>query len=335
MLLAQHVASVGVDARDHLDRRRRGSPHRRRHLDGEFADVDELQLAAAAARDREHLLHEFAGAGRSLAHVAQHLQRARIETRRALEHLAVEQDRPQQVVEVVRDAARELAHGVELLPLAQREVDALARDRVDKAAGEAAQRRTLGAGKLRIVALAVLEAEHAPERALNNQGLQDRGLQHRARRSRSEVHRDRIAAGKSRDLVVREPGDALAIRPRHAEHRLPHEVELLAVVLLLEAHQRERARAEHAADKAECRRRGLAPVERRKKPLVCRRGRLDQLAVALALRLSLQARVRDAREIGEERQHLPVPRAKVRRPRARESDRADDEPADPHGQIHA
>ena len=241
----------------------------------------------------------------------------------------------------MRDARGEPADRVELLPLAQLEVDPLARDRRREPAREPAQRAALGAaesdaaGTVRRAVLtrrgrARLEGDHAPQLPLDEDGLQE----HRGQRVLAR-ELDGLAPREARRMRGVRPRHARAVRPRRAEDRLPGEVDLLRRLDTLDADQRERRRMHHAAHERERRGRRVTPVDRRQQALVRRRGRLDELTAALGLGPGLQARVGQSGEVGEERQHLPMPPAETRGTRAREADRADHGAPEAHRQVDA
>ena len=82
-------------------------------------NVDRLRLQGLAPRKGEQALNQGFGALGGLQGAFDHALRPGVATALALEHVQAADDRHQQVVEVVSDAAGELAHGVHLLTLAQ------------------------------------------------------------------------------------------------------------------------------------------------------------------------------------------------------------------------
>jgi hypothetical protein len=84
------------------------------------AQIDGPHLQGLAPRESEQPLHEYPGALGRLQRARDHPLRAGIADSAALKKIETADDRRQQVVEVVRDPAGQLAHALQLLRLSQR-----------------------------------------------------------------------------------------------------------------------------------------------------------------------------------------------------------------------
>jgi len=107
------------DARLETDARRKRSTDQLGRLLHDLDDVDRRALAALAATVTEDLVHEVAAAGRGDEHVLRIALERRVPRRFVKDHFAVGNDNREDIVEVVRDAARKSADRFHLLRLTQ------------------------------------------------------------------------------------------------------------------------------------------------------------------------------------------------------------------------
>ena len=330
--IAEHLADVRVDLDGKLHGGRRRTPKKldRRAKGGR--ERHELDHSLAAPRDREHLLHELAGAARRRADVLQHLLHAPVELDAALEHLGVEQDRPEEVVEVLGDAGCEHADRLHLLPLAERLVEATARDRKSERVRKRPEHRSLADVERAMAGVARLVRQHAPQRAFDHHGLEYRRV---PRVCEGDLHRlprrEPLALGVGRRRQPRR------VRPGRAEQGLPGEFDRLRVSGLCtrDFEERERSGVERAADHREHGVRGRTPVELAEQALGGAVRGDQERSAALVLVRRHDAGVGEAREVGEERESLAMTRRIRRAPRAREPDGSDHHAIDADRQVHA
>ena len=117
--VAEHrgIAGAEVTLEPHLRRQRRGGCHQR--LVDDRLHVDPHAFTGAAAAERQDALDQRLRAQRGAHRGIDVPALRRAFGAVALHHLAVTEDRGEDVVEVVRDAAGQRAHRLELLRLAQ------------------------------------------------------------------------------------------------------------------------------------------------------------------------------------------------------------------------
>ena len=332
--VAEHLSDLGVDRDLDLDRRGRGPAEVDRDLVRDLGDGDEFEQPVAPFGDGEHLLDELGRARRREMHVAEHLARTLVERGAAREHLAVEDDRPEQVVEVAGDSRGEAADRLHALALRERGGHALALDRGREGLGERAQRGALGAVGRAGGARLRFEEERAPEESVGDDGLEDRG-----REAFVELDLDALAALEPRAPRVVERRHLRAMEPRKPEDRLPHALdaarESRRIVAPRELDEGERAGADLRSDDREGRMRHIEPAPRAEDPLERARLGVEQFTAPLVPPLGDEAAVGEPREVAEEPEHLPVPRVEAVVARTREPERADDAPVGVDGQVEA
>ena len=131
------------DIDDHLDLRPRRARDQIGHAGHQPFEIDRGRLQRLAPREGEQALDQSLGALGRLQRAVDQPFLARTAQAVAVEQIEAADDRRQQIVEIVRDAAGELAHRLELLRLAQRvlgeppvgNVDRLGYQRDDLACG--------------------------------------------------------------------------------------------------------------------------------------------------------------------------------------------------------
>ncbi len=89
------------------------------HIFDQLRGAHDIRIERLATREGEHLRSEFAAARDGIAHHAQAAQQVGIVLRLQFDELQVGGNNLQHVVEVVRDAARQVADGFELLHLTE------------------------------------------------------------------------------------------------------------------------------------------------------------------------------------------------------------------------
>ena len=132
-------ATVDLDA--HLHPRAAGTVDQLGHSGDQRTHVHVHRLQGLAAREREQAVHQHGGAVRRPPRDGDHARAAVLARGRVAGEIQCGHDRREEVVEVVGDAAGQLAHRLELLRLAQRGlgiaalggVDGLRHDRDDAA----------------------------------------------------------------------------------------------------------------------------------------------------------------------------------------------------------
>ncbi len=118
--IGAHVGQVLLARGDDLDIGRQDAAQEPGQIADEPAEVDRLELEAGATGEAEQLLHHHAAAQRRRHHVPQVRVGIRVARGEGLrDQLGVREDDSKQIVEVVGDAAGELADRLHLLGLAQ------------------------------------------------------------------------------------------------------------------------------------------------------------------------------------------------------------------------
>src|SRR5207247_1886122 len=118
--IGAHVGEVVLARGDDLDVGRQDTAQEPGQIADQAAEVDRLELEAGAAGEPEQLLHHHAAPQSRRHHVPQVGLGIRLAGRKRLrDQLGVREDDGEQIVEVVSDAAGELADRLHLLGLAQ------------------------------------------------------------------------------------------------------------------------------------------------------------------------------------------------------------------------
>ncbi|PAV93239.1 hypothetical protein WR25_13223 [Diploscapter pachys] len=112
---------------DQLDLRADRRREQRRHVARQGDQIDRIGLQRLAPREGEQALHQGAGALGRLDRAVQQAEAAVAVGELAAQEIETAQDRGQQIVEIVRDAAGQLADRLHLLALPQRLFGALQR----------------------------------------------------------------------------------------------------------------------------------------------------------------------------------------------------------------
>ncbi len=181
--IGQGRPQLGGELLADLDMLAHGTMQQVVHADDDLIEVDRLRAQLLAAREGEELLRQLLGAARRQRGRSHQAQQARLVAELALEQLEIAGDHREHVVEVVSDAAGELAHRLHLLRLTQRVLDApplgrLAQeaDAADHLAAAAVERReeavvialasALGDGVALVVERRLAAVERAAHRRL-------------------------------------------------------------------------------------------------------------------------------------------------------------------------
>jgi hypothetical protein len=112
-VLIEHAAQQHLELADHLPQ------------------VEDLALDRLFAREGQQLADEVCGADRRLLDLVQAFIGGVADRMACVQHVQLHEDRCQQVVEVMSDAARQLADGLHLLALGQLQFDLLLVRHVD------------------------------------------------------------------------------------------------------------------------------------------------------------------------------------------------------------
>src|SRR5579872_6829148 len=94
------------------------------HAENDLVEIDGLRAQLLAARESEKLLRQFLGPARGQGGGVDEAQQAGLLLKPPLEEFEIAGDHGQHIVEIMRDAAGELAHRFHLLRLAKRILDA-------------------------------------------------------------------------------------------------------------------------------------------------------------------------------------------------------------------
>ena len=125
--IGEHVGDVAREPGHQLDARRQRRPQQPHRFLDDLAQPDDAPLVRLPPPEREDLLDELAGARARLLDFRQALLRRMLRHEILPRQFDVADDRAEDVVEVVRDAAGERAEGLHLLRLAQRRLQPLPR----------------------------------------------------------------------------------------------------------------------------------------------------------------------------------------------------------------